>query len=97
MDRINFATLSDFKRALKGFIKGALKSKLFDNENAIYKFCLEKDDNMVDVKIAKDGYCLKFNADVNTRIFNKITPEFLDKTITQFKNLKNVNDISINM
>lgn len=82
-------TLADYKRAMKTFVRGVIKSKLFESDKPI-NFIVEKDEdnNTVDMFIVCDYYSSLFCVKVSKRVFNKIEPALYTKTIEQFNKLK---------
>ena len=82
-------TLADYKRAMKTFVRGVIKSKLFESDKPL-EFIVEKhtEDNTIDMFIVSNYYSSLFCVKVSTRIFNKVEPELYTKTIEQFNKLK---------
>lgn len=82
-------TLADYKRAMKTFVRGVIKSKLFESDKPI-EFIVEKhsEDNTIDMFVVSDYYSSLFCAKVSIRIFNKVEAALYTKTIEQFNKLK---------
>lgn len=91
-------TLSEYKKAMKNFVRGVIKAKIFADAEGKAKFIVEKveceDAKIVKMKI-KGDYCAKFAAKVSTRVFNKITDELYVKTIEQFNKLKGFGGMTV--
>lgn len=87
--------LADWKREMKKFVRGVIKSKVFNANDGKANFIIEKEAlesaNTVTMCIISDDHFnyAEFNTEVSTRVFNKITPELFTKTIEQFNKLKN--------
>lgn len=84
-------TLGEYKKAMKAFVRGVIKAKIFTDDAGKAKFVVEKidgDDKIVKMKIKGCCYCAKFAAKVSTRVYNKVLPELYTKTIEQFNKLK---------
>lgn len=95
-----FEKIGDYKKAMKAFIKGAVKSKLYQTEQGDLIVTLAKSS----VKKLKDGVptyavslkvvspcgCVtsEFKADVVTRAYNKITPALFDPIGEQLEKSK---------
>lgn len=83
--------LSDYKRAMKTFVRGVIKSKIFNNEETgKVNFVVEKDEeNVVAIRVQNTFNTAEFVATVSTRVYNKINNDLFPKTIEQFNKLKN--------
>lgn len=86
------ATLGEYKKAMKNFVRGVIKAKIFADEAGKAKFIVEKtegeDTKIVKMKIKGCCYYAKFAAIVPTRVYNKVTEDLYTKTIEQFNKLK---------
>lgn len=96
MDRTISAitTLSEYKKAMKTFVRGVIKSKIFNDEetgkvNFVVEKSLEYESLFVSMSVGTKFNFATFEAEVSTRVFNKITAELYTKTIEQFNKLKN--------
>lgn len=88
-------TLSQFKKEMKQFVRGTVKSKLFiPAEGEKYVFVVDKEQNKKEKQnivyfiICKDSYEASMVASVSTRVFNKIQEELFTSTIEQMGRLK---------
>lgn len=93
-----FDKLGDYKRALKAFVRGAIKAKVFgtDEKNSITLTCsANEEDKTVTVLIQNDTYTADFTAEVSTRIFNKFNEELFAPIKKQFDKLKNFGGITV--
>lgn len=91
MEISKIETLSEYKKAMKTFVRGVIKSKVFNDEaDGKVKFVIEKEEeNMVVMRVENKFNAAEFVAEVSTRVFNKVTPDLYTKTIEQFNKLKN--------
>lgn len=90
--------LSDFKRMAKEFTKGAIKSKLFDTEKNKLDIVIDKKlENNINIWVEnkETGVLLTFNAEVSTRVFNKVDKEMFEKTVEHLNKLKNFAGITV--
>lgn len=95
MDReiLTFDKMSDWKRTMKVFVRGAIKSKLFTSDKKI-EFVVEKDvDNYVTMGIKEGPFYAEFPAKVSTRVYNLITEQMFEPVVAQFSKLKNFNGL----
>ena len=97
---MSFEKLAEYKRALKTFVRGAIKSKILVNDQGqlklnIYKETIDKTEKHVVVEIANDAYTAIFYADVSTRIFNKFEPALFEPIQKQFNKLKGFGGIVV--
>ena len=93
MDRkvIAFEKLIEFKHELKRFVKGVIKSHMFGGvgeEAEQIEFKVVKEGKNIEISVLYLPYYAEFDADVTTRIFNKITPEFFEPIVTQVSKIK---------
>jgi hypothetical protein len=94
----NFSTLADYTRAMKAFVRGVIKSKLFIGEDGELKVAYAKCNetgNVVCVTVSNGAYKANFTAEVATRTFNKVTDEYFDRALTQFKSIKGITKITV--
>lgn len=90
-----YEKIGDYKREMKKFVKGLVKSKLFQNEDGDLTIFIEKiDDKETKQKTAAltaelDGFTAVFKATVATRVFNKIEPALFDALGEQLARSKN--------
>ena len=90
--------LSDFKRMAKEFTKGAIKSKLFDTEKNKLDIVIDKEvENNINIWVEnkETEVLLTFNAEVSTRVFNKVDKEMFEKTVEHLNKLKNFAGITV--
>lgn len=93
-----FEKLSDYKRALKTFMRGVMKAKVFADENGAYTISINKcdeDEKVATVTACNGTYCAKFSAEVSTRIFNKFDEALFEPIVKQFGKLKGVAGITV--
>ena len=90
----------EFKKAVKALVKGAIKTKIFGGEAQEFKFVVslgeydkKEKSGEVSVGISEGGIAMCLADEVNTRVYNKVTPEFFAPIVTQFEKLKNVKAI----
>ena len=93
-------TTSEFKKAVKSVVKGAIKSKVFGGESNSYKFdvCIGEYDKkakegLVEVKIENGPISFGFSSPVSTRVYNKVNDDFFAPIKAQFEKLKSVGSI----
>jgi len=92
-------TVSNYRRALKAYVKGVIKSKTFGGENGdfVFNYATEYDKKLklgsAIVEISNDYFTMKFVADVSTRVVNKINNELFAPIVTQFEKLKSVSSM----
>lgn len=96
----NFKTLNEYKKVMKTFIRGIIKSKLFRfHENGKLYFFVTKTKTIngmfVSMKVEDDYMSAEFQAEVPTRIYNKIIDEFYTKNTEQFNKLKGFAGITV--
>lgn len=90
--------LSDYKRSMKAFVRGAIKAKLFGDEAGDLKFTVTKKETKEEKRICIEtrncpyGAC--FCTEVATRVFNKVVDGFFDATVEQFSKIKGINSIT---
>lgn len=88
--------LSDYKREMKSFVRGVIKSKVFNGEDGKLNFIVTKDDeNVVAMTVTNKFNTAEFVAEVSTRVYNKISNDLYTKTIEQFNKLKNFAGMSV--
>lgn len=91
-------TLAEYKKAMKTFVRGVIKSKIFaDDKNAVeFKVAKESGDALiVEMSASNEFNTALFTAEVSTRVFNKIKPELYTKTIEQFNKLKGFGGMTV--
>jgi hypothetical protein len=93
----NFEKMADYRRALKAFVRGSLKAKIFGDEAGAYTLYLDKaaDEKVVTVAVCNGTYCAKFTAGVSTRIYNMFGEELFEPIVKQFGKLKGVAGITV--
>lgn len=92
--------LSDYKRAMKAFVRGAIKSKLFGAADGKLEFVVDKYDGKVkyvSMKITNGVYSNSFCVEVSTRVFNKVIDGFFDSTAAQFGKIKGITAITFDI
>lgn len=88
--------LSDYKKAAKAFIRGAIKAKIFaDAKNALNVTVVKEYENAVDVIINNGAYSADFGTIVSTRVYNKIDTSFFQTLTKQFNTLKNFGGVKV--
>lgn len=97
---MSFEKLAEYKRALKTFVRGAIKSKILVDDRGqlklnIYKETIDKTEKHVVVEIANDAYTAIFYADVSTRIYNKFDTALFEPIAKQFNKLKGFGGIVV--
>ena len=102
MDHIicEIKTVSEYKKAMKTFVRGIIKSKIFNDENGKVNFIVTKADTVngmfVSMSVDNNYNTAEFEAEVPTRVFNKIvaraslthspiTIELAENIINEFK------------
>ena len=99
MEFTKIEKLSDYKKAAKGFIRAAIKAKIFNSEKKNdLKVTATKDvDNIVSVAVANDNqmYSANFDVVVSTRVYNKIDTLFFQTLTKQFNTLKNFGGVKV--
>lgn len=98
---MTFEKMADYKRALKTFVRGMIKSKVMtDAENKLQIYISqempEKTTKMVIAKVCNGTYCAAFKAEVSTRVYNKFDAALFEPMIKQFGKLKGFGGIVIN-
>lgn len=89
--------LSDYKKAAKAFIRGAIKAKIFNGEkkNDLSVIVTKDVDNVVGVEIVNGAYSANFDTVVSTRVYNKIDTLFFETLTKQFNTLKNFGGVKV--
>ena len=88
--------LSDYKKAAKAFVRGAIKAKIFnDAKNALNVVVTKDFDNTVGATITNGFYSVNFDAVVSTRVYNKIDTLFFQTLTKQFNTLKNFGGVIV--
>lgn len=89
--------LGDFKKAAKAFIRGAIKTKLFNGEkkNDLAITVTKDVDNVVGIAIANGVYSMNLDAEVSTRVYNKLDTLFFKTLTKQFNTLKNFGGVKV--
>ena len=91
--------LGDYKRFLKGFVRGVIKAKVFATaENKVILNCCKCDEDHKVVTVTADNgtYTATFTAEVSTRIYNKFDDELFAPIAKQFGKLKNFGGLEVN-
>jgi hypothetical protein len=81
-----FEKIGDYKKVMKAFVKGAVKSKLYQEENGDLTVTIGKNYDKAanirtaELKIASPCGCIvsTFTAEVATRVYNKIDPTLFE-------------------
>lgn len=97
MSKITVEKIGEYKKAMKAFVKGAIRSKLFQDEDGNLKISLsksyDKDNNYREVvlTIASEatGAEATFTAEVPTRVYNKVDPDLFAPLAAQLEKGKN--------
>lgn len=88
--------LSEFKKAMKLFVRGTIKAKVFAPETGKMNFVVTKeDDNYVTIGVVNGANYAEFSAEVSTRVFNKVVDDLFTKTIEQFNKLKGFGGMTV--
>lgn len=95
--KITVEKIGDYKKAMKAFIKGAVKSKLFQNEDGNMKVTIEKSydkatnyrEVVLTIEGPVTGVAATFTAETPTRVFNKVEPALFDALGEQLAKGKN--------
>jgi hypothetical protein len=96
MELTKIEKLSDYKKAAKAFIRGAIKAKIFnDDKNALAVTVTKDVDNVVGVEITNGAYSANFDTVVATRVYNKIDTLFFQTLTKQFNTLKNFGGVKV--
>ena len=94
-----FEKTADYKRALKTFVRGAIKAKIFADEAGAYTVYLSKAEEngvkTVTTAVCNGTYCAKFTAEVGTRVYNKFDEALFEPIVKQFGKLKGVAGITV--
>lgn len=91
MEISKIETLAEYKKAMKTFVRGVIKSKVFaDETTGKVNFVVDKDvdNNVVTMRVENTFNAAEFVAEVSTRVFNKVVSDLYTKTIEQFNKLK---------
>ena len=91
-----FEKIGDYKKAMKAFVKGAVKSKLYQAENGDLTVTISKvyekgdDARLAVLTIASPCGCYtcEFKANVVTRVYNKIDPTLFEALGEQLSKTK---------
>ena len=96
MEMTKIEKLSDYKKAAKAFVRGAIKAKIFTDAKNALKVDVTKDvDNVVCATIANGAYSMNFDVVVSTRVYNKIDTSFFQTLTKQFNTLKNFGGVKV--
>jgi hypothetical protein len=98
-----FEKIGDYSKEAKRFIKGAVKSKLFNTEEnqvvvTICKGEFNKKTKMGTVSLIIRNTCgmtTTFEVAATTRVYNKIEVALFDKLVTQMSKIKNFGGLVI--
>ena len=96
------ATLSDYKKALKNFIKGTVKAGIFlkaDTGKAVYTVTKETEGDQKFVEVAicgGDGNYAEYAVEVSTRVYNKVDDKLFAGIIEQMNKRKNFAGMEVN-
>lgn len=87
-------TLAEYKKAMKAFVRGTIKAKIFAAEDGKVNFKVSKcqdseTEKFVVMSVETAFMQAEFSAQVSTRVFNKIEDGLYTKVIEQFNKLKN--------
>lgn len=99
MELAKIEKLSDYKKAAKAFVRGAIKAKIFNGEkkNDITVTVTKDVDNVVGAAIVSPcgAYSMNFDVVVSTRVYNKIDTLFFQTLTKQFNTLKNFGGVKV--
>ena len=78
--------IGDYKKAMKAFVKGAVKSKIYQSEDGDLTVVIDKtynkEDNVRSAALTITSPCgcyiATFKAEVATRVYNKIDPTLFE-------------------
>ena len=92
-----YEKVADYKRDMKYFVKGLVKSKLFQNEDGDLVVTITKNydkaENARTATLTVESPCgcfkAEFTADVCTRIYNKVDPTLFEQLGDQLSRTKN--------
>lgn len=95
-------TLAEYKKAMKAFVRGIIKAKIFAADDGKVNFNVSKcQDNETEkfVVMSVESACMQaeFSTQVSTRVFNKIEDGLYSKTIEQFNKLKGFAGMTVNI
>jgi len=98
-----FEKIGDYKKAMKAFVKGAVKSKLYQTEDGDLTVTIEKEydkaanTRTVVLAIASPCGCFstKFEAQVATRVYNKVDPTLFEALGAQLAKTKGFGELII--
>lgn len=89
---MTYEKIGAFKKAANLFVKGMVKTGLFQTEDGDLTLTIEKDkqNSRVVLTVANDdaGLVSTFTVDVVTRIFNKVEPALFDPLADQLSRRK---------
>lgn len=100
---MEFEKIGDYKKSMKNFIKGAIRSKLFQdsNNNLIVTLSKNFDKNtktgmiILTIDNAISGMKTEFTAMVPTRVYNKVEPDLFAPLGAQLAKTKNFGELII--
>lgn len=96
MELIKIEKLSEFKKAVKAFIGGAIKAKIFGNAKNAFTMVVSKDyENAVNLNITNGIYSMNIDAVVSVRVYNKIDDELFKTLTAQFNKRKNFGGVKV--
>ena len=89
----------DYKKAASAFIKGMFKSGLAQDEDGNITVRIEKDKEtgkaVLNIENENNGVVAKFEAEVTTRVYNKVAPELFDVLAQQLSKRKNFGQLVV--
>lgn len=93
-----FEKLGDFKKAVKLFVRGTIKTGILGNEgDFVFEVTkLDGDTKSVTITTNAGPYTFTLAGETCTRVFNKVEPELFEPIITQFEKIAKVKSITFN-
>lgn len=97
MELTKIEKLNDFKKAVKAFIGGAIKAKIFgDAKKNAFTMVVSKDyENAVNLNITNGIYSMNIDAVVSVRVYNKIDDDLFKTLTAQFNKRKNFGGVKV--
>lgn len=97
---MTFEKMADYKRALKAFVRGMIKSKIMTDADGKLQIIISKEienktTKRVVVEVSNGTYCAGFCAEVATRIYNKFDLALFEPIIKQFGKLKGFGGLEV--
>ena len=102
-EKFTVERIGEYKKAMKAFVKGAVKTKLLQDEDGEMVVVITKNydkatnirDVVLTISNALTGVTMSFAAEVPTRVYNKVEPALFDGIADQLAKAKNACTLTV--